>query len=321
MTDHIANHIQNPGLVSDNTLHVVVVCSNSPRYHSRFRLARQCIEELESTPNVKVYVVEAAHGDRHHEVTSSTKTNHLQLRTRSEAWIKESMINLGVRNLVPPTAKYIAWNDADIHFRDPNWAQETLHQLQHFAVVQPWEQCADLGPTGNIMQVHESFGRVHQRGARKARAGEDYDVYAHSGYAWACTRAFWEATGGLLDFCILGSADHHMAWAMIGDGDWTVTNKIPASYARRVREWQNRAMRITHGQVGFTPGRIEHAFHGPKNRRYYRERWQILVDNKFDPDTDLMHDAQGLVQLVGKPTLEHDILLYNRSRSEDSIEE
>ena len=46
----------------------------------------------------------------------------------------------------------------------------------------------------------------------------------------------------------------------------------------------------------------------------------MLVDNGYDPDTDLTYDAQGLIQLIGKPRLEQDIRLYNRSRQEDSIE-
>lgn len=42
----------------------------------------------------------------------------------------------------------------------------------------------------------------------------DYRRYGHTGYVWACTRYFWENVGGLMDFCILGSADHNMALAM-----------------------------------------------------------------------------------------------------------
>jgi hypothetical protein len=318
---HLANHIKNPDLHGANTLHVIGVVSNPVRYHSRYRLAREWQEQMAATPNVRLHMVETAFGDRHHEVTETSNVDHLQLRTRSEIWIKESMINVGMRHLLPRDWKYVAWVDADIAFRDPNWAQETLHQLQHFEVVQPWQHCADLGAQGSIMQTHESFGYVHQRGVQKQRAPFEPYAYAHSGFAWACTRKFWEAVGGLLDFCILGSADHHMAWAMIGDTDGTIHRKMSPSFFAKVRDWQERAMRVTQGQIGFTPGRIEHAFHGPKKRRYYRERWQILVDHGFDPVRDLMYDEQGLVQLVGKPALEQALRVYNRSRFEDSIEE
>lgn len=318
---HLANQIHRPTLCADNTLHVVGVVSNPCRYHSRYRLAREWQEAMLATPNVELHMVEAAFGDRQHEVTEVGDAAHLQLRTRSEIWIKENLINLGVRHLLPRDWKYVAWVDADVFFEDPHWAQETLHQLQHFAVVQPWQQCADLGHLGGIMQVHQSFGFLHQRGVRKQRNSSEPYPYGHSGFAWACTRAFWEAVAGLMDFCVLGSADHHMAWAMTGDVGATIHKRMTPSFFSLCEAWQRRALRLTKGEVGFVPGFIKHGFHGPKKRRYYRERWQILVDHKFDPEHDLMHDDAGLVQLVGKPALEQAIRQYNRSRFEDSIEE
>lgn len=318
---HIHSQIKHPALKSDNTLHVIGVVSNPVRYHSRYRLARDFMDELEGTPNVKPYIVEAAFGDRHHEVTLTKNENHLQLRTNSEIWIKENMINLGVRHLLPRDWKYVAWVDADVHFRDQDWAQEAMHQLQHYPVLQPWQQCSDLGPLGNVSQLFNSFGYLHQKGVRKQQYSAEPYPYAHSGFAWAATRAFWEATGGLPDFCILGSADHHSAWACIDKVDVTIHGKMNPAFFRRLHEWQARAVRITHRQVGFSPGRIEHHFHGPKKRRYYRERWQILVDHDFDPDKDIVYDPQGMIQLVGKPNLEQAIRLYNRARYEDSIEE
>lgn len=320
---HLENHIHNKHLVNDSTLHVIGVCSNPVRYHSRYRLARQWLEEMEKTPNVKAYLVEAAFGDRHHEVTVADNEQHLQLRTNTEIWIKENMINLGVRDLVPRTAKYICWEDADVTHRDPNWALETIHQLQHWPVVQTWSQCADLGPHGNIMEMHQSFGYVHQTGRPKVRLAGNASpyVYAHSGFSWACTRPFWEQAEGLIDFAVLGAGDHHMAWSMIGDGEWTVHKDIGASYLRRVKEWQQRAVRVTRKQVGFVPGRIEHHFHGSKKARQYVSRWDILKKHKFDPDQDLVRDAQGLIRLAGKPELEQAIRVYNRSRNEDGVDE
>lgn len=315
---HIVNQIKNSGVQQTNVLHVVGVVSNPARWHSRYRLAREWQAAMRATPGVELHMVEAAFGDRHHEVTGP---DDLQLRTNSEAWIKESMINLGVRDLLPKDWRYVAWVDADVAFRDPNWAQETIHQLQHHDVVQPWQHCADIGAAGNILQTHTSFGFMRQTGERMQKNATEPYRNAHTGYAWACTRKFWEAVEGLIDFAILGSGDHHMAWAMIGDVDVSIPKVNAPSFFRRCHEWQARAVRVTNGQVGFTPGRIEHAFHGPKKRRYYQERWQILAANAYDPDTDLVHDAQGLVQLVGKPALEHAILQYNRARLEDSIDE
>ena len=181
---HLVNHIHHPELNSDNTLYVVGVLSNSVRVHSRLRIAREWIKAMEETPNVKLVLVELAFGDRKHEVTDSDNPWHLQLRSRQNIWTKESCINLGVARLLPRDWRYMAWIDMDVFFRDPNWALETIHQLQHFPVVQPWSDCADLGPTGNIFQHFRSFGLQHQRRIPKQKhpSQKEYQ-YAHTGFA------------------------------------------------------------------------------------------------------------------------------------------
>ena len=319
MSRHIENQHKHPELVTDNTLHVVAVCSNPARYHSRYRLTREFMTRMGDTPNVKLYMVETAFGDRHHEVTVTGHDLHLQLRTHSEIWVKENQINLGVRYLLPRNWKYMAWVDADVDFRDPYWAQETIHQLQHFPVLQPFQQALDLDSLGGVMATHQSFGYLTQRGVRiQKHSGEPYQ-YGHTGYAWACTRSWWEHVGGLVDFAILGSGDHHMGWAIIGSVDSTIHRGMSPAFFRKLQEWQSKAVVASHREVGFVPGRIEHHFHGAKANRKYRERWKILVDHKFDPDKNLMHDEAGVLQLINNPGLEKAIRQYNRERREDDI--
>jgi hypothetical protein len=321
MHNHLVNHHKHHDLKSDNTLHVIGVISNYVRWQSRYRLFRKWEKAMLQTHGVKLYVVEAAYGDRHYEVTEKDNPHHLQLRTNSEIWIKENMINLGVRYLLPRNWKYMAWIDCDVFFDDPNWAQETMHQLQHFMVIQPWQTCLDTGVNGQGTQLFKSFGYQHQRRIRKQKYSTEPYEFGHTGFAWACRREFWENCRGLLDFAILGSADHHMGWGMIGEIAGTANSKISKEYKTRCIDWQTDAVQITKNEIGFTPGNIKHSFHGPKKKRYYQSRWQILIKHHFNPDKDLRYDNRGVMQLVGKPALEQDIKLYNRSRMEDSIDE
>lgn len=318
---HLVSQIRRPTLISDNTLHVVGVLFNPMRYHSRYRLFREWYEEMTKTPNVVTYVVELAFGDRQFEIAEDGNARHLMLRTDQEIWHKESLINLGVRYLLPHEWKYLCWSDADVFWQDPHWAQEAMHQMQHYSLIQPWRDCLDLGFYGTVTQHFQSFCYVHRAGIKKQRyPGEPYK-YAHTGFAWACTRAFWEAVGGLMHFPVLGSADHHMAWASIGDVKSSVHGKMTDGFKEMALDWERKAFDFTKGNLGFVPTRIEHKFHGPKAKRRYRERWQIFIDHAFDPKNDITYDERGLVRLKDKPHLLDACREYLAFRNEDEITE
>lgn len=322
---HLVQHVQRHDLRSDNTLYVIGVVSNHARYQSRYRLARDFMARMEATPNVQLCIVEAAFGDRHYEVTDGNNPWHLQVRTNSEIWWKEAQINAGVRYLLPRDWKYLAWVDMDVEFDNPQWALDTIHQLQHYPIVQPWQNAINMGPHGNILRTWDSVGfKVHKHGPKvlkdKKYTGDPY-TFGHCGYAWACTRAFFENVCGLIDYAILGSADHHMALGCRGSYSLSIHSMVHGNFMRLCHEWQERAMQVTHGIVGHTVGHLRHHFHGPMSRRGYIDRWNILVRHQFDPIADLRRDERGMPLLIGKPHLEHDIRMYMRNRHEDSIEE
>lgn len=338
MKDHIVNHIKHKGVRDgDNRLHVVCAITNPARFHSRYRLAKKFIEHMASFPEVQLTVVEGAYGSRHYELEEECLkfgADHVKVQLKQEIWVKESLINIGFRHVFIkyPKAKYLCWNDMDIHFHNSNWAQEAIHQLQHFHVIQPWQSAVNLGPTGNGSKLHDSVGEkcrqgmppyhpVHRPGEGKKRYSGDPYIFGHCGYGWCATRRFFENVQGLIDFAILGSADHHMALGCRGYYSHSVHSMMGGNFKHLIHAWQKKAMQLTHGHIGWVDGLITHSFHGPMMRRNYVGRWEILVKNNYDPVEDLQHDEQGLVILVGKPQLEHDIKMYNRKRLEDSIEE
>lgn len=319
---HLQSHILNPELKSDNTLYVIGVISNPVRFHSRYRLARAWLEEMRRTPNVSVHMVEACYGDRLPEVAHTEKD--LAVKVDSEIWIKENLINLGIRHCLPSDWKYVAWVDCDVSFRDPGWALATIHQLQHYNIVQPWQSATDLDFHGNVMSTWTSFGALCASGKPmchdKTKQHLGYH-YAHTGYAWACTRYFYENVGKLTDFNIVGAGDHLMAWACLNKVDATMPTQISPGYKSMCDDWEAKAFHACAGSVGFTTGRLEHNWHGSKGKRKYWSRWDILTKNDFDPKKDLAYDSQGVVVLVGKNKykIEREIMQYNRSRCEDDL--
>jgi hypothetical protein len=66
-------------------------------------------------------------------------------------------------------------------------------------------------------------------------------------------------------------------------------------------------------------GTIVHYWHGSLENRKYRERWDILTKNSFDPLKDIGITKKGLLQLSGEgKRLVEPIANYFLERCEDS---
>jgi len=302
--------------VRNDLLNVVAVYANPIRWESRKRLHRE-FEQHMLDSGVSLTTVECQHGDRPYDLDDHPHINRVRVRASSVCWQKESLLNCGISRL-PDSAKYIAWIDADISFRKPNWASETVHRLQQYPIVQPWDTCYDLGPNGEHLELHKSFCAQYWR--RKPLWCDGPYEFWHPGYAWACTRQTLEWLGGLLDIGITGANDHHMALALIGKAHLSLPGGVHPNYRRHVMNWQERAVRHINQHVGFIEASsIEHHFHGAKKDRKYIDRWQIVTGNNYDPDHDIKRNTHGVIELCGnKARLTHDLDIYMRQRNEDA---
>jgi hypothetical protein len=326
----------------DAPLYVIAAIVNPSRYRSRYSLYRD-FEKYITDAGAVLYTVEAAYGDRDFEITTAGNPRHIRLRTSHEVWHKENLINIGVSRL-PPDWKYVAWIDADVQFARPDIVAETIHQLQHFRVVQMFAHATDLGPRHEPLRSFEGFVAHWMRQNDALRSGPGHSGTGHSetghsetghtgtgrysawhpGYAWACRRDAWDHLGGLIDFAIVGSADRYMACGLIGDIGQSLSADIvrdcPA-YTEWCFEWQARAETTIKHDIGFVDGLLLHYFHGAKRNRGYTDRSAILWKNQFDPARDIKRDWQGLWQLSGRKIgLRDQLRAYFRSRDEDSTE-
>jgi hypothetical protein len=213
--------------MSPELLHVVTAISNPIRFKSRYGLYRD-FEKRVIDAGANLTTVEVAYGDRPFEITYKGHTDHLQIRSRHELWHKENMLNLGIAHAVHvhPNAQYIAWVDADVQFARPDWAAETVHQLQHYDFVQMFSHAQDMGPDYQPLERHVGFMYAHQHGLLKGQP-YTYAGQGHPGYAWAARRDALDKVGGLIDWAILGAGDTHMALALIGRVRQSVAAKAP----------------------------------------------------------------------------------------------
>lgn len=321
-----------PGYKGNRKLYVVTCVSNPLRTKARLELYKRFAQRVEDAGAI-LYTVEMAFGDRPHNLTDVRNPRHLQLRSYFELWHKENMLKLLI-NKLPEDWEYVAWIDADVAFTRPDWVNETIEQLQHYMVIQMFSYAQDLSLRYEPMQMHSGFmhdwyhgkttfnaaGNGSSRGKKPGYNG--YGGYGfdegHPGYAWAARREAIDKLGNLIDFAILGSADRHMACALIGQAEKSFHPDVHPNYKKLVLDWQDRAERYIHHDVGYMAGTITHSYHGKKSNRGYNSRWKILVNNQFDPLTDAYYDAKGLLVIHDKNIkLRDDIRKYFRARHED----
>lgn len=303
-------------------LYVIGVYANPLRWHRRLELTKRWIKDMLETVGVKLVLVEVQHGERLFELLPEEDQNytHIGCRASTLAWSKESAVNVGIRSL-PADAEYVCWCDADVEFRDPEWAIKTVHALQIWPVVQPWGEALDLGPNGEVMEikgehVQTSLGKLY-RTTGVVREGS-YGTYGHPGYVWAATMEFLEYVGLLLDTSGLGAADHQMAMGVIGLSERSIHTQTTPEYQAHIRAWCDRAFAFAQGHLGYVEGRIEHWFHGRKADRKYQERWSVLIEHKFDPITDLVRNRYGIVEITDrKPAMRRAMERYYIERNED----
>lgn len=319
MIYHASQHQPHVRPVS-HPLHVVTAISNPERFRSRYDLYRAFEKQVEDAGAV-LTTVELALGERHHEVTDTAHPRHVQVRSPHELWHKENLLNVGISRL-PADWRYVSWVDADVSFARPDWAAETIHQLQHFDVVQMFSHAQDLGPDRQpIGTAFRSFLSSWEAGIPlppDAGSSGGYGRDWHSGFAWAARRSAVDTLGGLGDVGVLGSGDRHMAEALVGH--LSLHGDLTPGYRRYWERWQDRALALRKN-VGHVPGLLLHHWHGTKRNRQYKTRWQVLIENGFDPDMDLKYDSQGVLQFTPRNAgLRDGVRRYFRQRNEDGVD-
>jgi len=299
------------------TLYVATAYANPVRWRSRRTLLNDFRQHMAASKNVVLHMGEIQYGERPFEITDSQNLSDLQLRTRDELWHKENLLNLVIQTF-PADWKYGAVIDGDFQMTRPDWALEAIHQLQLYDFVQLFSSYSPLSGDHRPTSVTPGFAYSYLSTRRAPSPNLPSHVGAPGG-AWAFRREAFDQVGGLLDTCILGSADWHMAMAGEPDRHWEV-RECPDPYVRKINAWAKRAEALK-GNMGYVQNHAIHHFHGPMSKRGYSSRSRILRDHRFDPDVDLRRDWQGLWQFAGnKPRLRDDIRAYFRERNEDSVD-
>lgn len=282
-------------------LHAITVVFNPRRFRSRINLYRNFAKWVADS-GVKLLTVEIAFGDREYAVTSPNDPWHVQLFTRQELWHKERALNVGLHRLSQLVDwDYVSWMDADIKLARDDWAEETVHLLQHYAVVQMFGEARSLGPnhetvyyTRSIASNFEKYGKVDWYTNPGIKEVNPYVRAGHPGLCWAFRRDELNDIGGWLDICVNGSGDLHMVGCYAGQWTLAGVETAPPGYAGAIRRYGELCDKHVRRNMSYMPGSCDHYWHGRSNDRGYEDRGRLIRKYRFNPSTDLIPDVQGL---------------------------
>ena len=316
------NPRQSPQSNPASTLYVATAYANPQNWRSRRELFRDFRAYMATLPNVRLFVGELAYGNDPFQVTTG-QPDELQLRVPQILWHKENILNLVVKHKFPANWQYGAYCDGDFHFSRTDMAPVAIAEMQTNPWVQLFSSYSNLSGTHHILSSMPGFAYCRSQGEpclREPTAG--YAEVGACGGAWAFTRKAFESAGGLIDFCITGSADWHMAFGLAQAPDLHPELKACSpAYAGAIRDWQQRFANTATSRKppGFVIAHGLHYWHGPIGDRAYGTRWRVLAANKFDPIHDLYRTADGVVQVIAaKQAIIDGIGEYFAARNEDA---
>lgn len=312
-----AHTIPTPIEYTDEYLYVILPYFNYCCFKKRTELFTNFVKEYKNYSGVRIVIVEGIVKDASEQLPdlSSDVFMHITIQLEDRIWIKENLINLGIKR-IPSDWKYVSWIDADISFLNKNWVFDTLDLLQKSDIVQLFHSAVNMGPEGESIKVEQGFIYMAQKSGEEFKKTSKYSTW-HPGFGWACTRKTYDKIGGLLDIAILGSGDRHMALSLIGKADASYPGNIGLSYKAKVLDFQERCTGLI---VDYVKGTILHHFHGSMVNRKYVDRWNILLENLYNVKNDIYYNDEGVISLTEKgKRMQPDMDEYFLERNEDAV--
>jgi hypothetical protein len=305
---------------------------------------------------INLVTVECAFGDEPFELAPSPSV--IQVRGRDVMWMKERLINLAIERLPSHVKKVAwvdadilftnpAWAQETAALLD-RWPIVQMFEMVALLPPNPsTSQSEEL--LGFVRQQrHMSlFYKESHNAAGGAWAGQRALVQQYGLYDAAILGSgdnLWNhAASGLLRskwiYNIIGAPRKPLRrlparlsarmerlqwpdWLI----DWRVSriqSQLPAlaetePYFAHYLAWAIRWYAAVRGRMAFTTGVALHLWHGALAGRRYSQRSEILRRNRFNPDTDLRLNEQGVWEWANdKEALRRELADYFHARRED----
>lgn len=239
----------------------------------------------------------------------------IRLRSNSVMWQKERLINHGV-SLLPSSCEYYAWLDCDVLFEMDDWVDQAVYKLDSNDIIQLFKRvyympkdCESFdGRYDTMVQGVIWQNLTHKNWLERRRT--KCLPFSSPGFAWAARRDFV-----LYDKNIVGSGDTFIVDCLLGSWD---IHGFAKKFTPKMREhMMNWCSQLPNLKYDYIPQSIYHLYHGSLKNRGYMDRHDILIDNDFDPTTDIRYENNVLEWNTDKQDLHDRIRKYFYDRKED----
>lgn len=262
---------------------------NPMGYKSR-RVNYEIFAALMRRSGIPLLTVECAFNDQPYDLPEQLDV--VRVRSQSPIWQKERLLNLAI-SWLPSACRSVSWHDCDMVYLNKNWAQETVELLEHVGVVQLFQTCNRLPQNFadgvDMRDLCTSFTEVVGKNPEVLKTNCYYD-HGHPGYAWAARRDILDRHG-LYEHAIVGSADHCMAHAAVGDYYSECAHRPMHKQPRLVEhfyEWAKPFADSVGGRIGTVSGEAMHLWHGDLAHRKYLMRHLEFAEFGVNPFTDII---------------------------------
>ncbi len=225
-------------------------------------------------------------------------------------WQKERLLNILLEK-VPKEYTNVAWVDCDIIFENPNWVDEVNENLKKYKILHLYENAKRLNSDGRIGLTSKSIIKR----SLEINHVEDNLSKGIPGFAWAARREVLEKIK-FLDTQIIGGADALMFFSFFGKNNTIFHQKMNMNWKNVYLKWFQNSYSEVRNSVSHISGDIIHLYHGDTKNRNYNNRYDILNDVSFNPETDLVLDKNNLWKFKNL-TLSKKMSEYFESRNED----
>lgn len=245
-------------------------------------------------------------GDHDADIVKSfraSKAKHLM-------WQKERLLNIALK-ILPESAKYVAWVDADVLFVDDKWIKKTQDMLRRYNIVQLFSEVRYL-MSDQTSKVRQEISYSYSEGTPldltgyKAPRSTSYVADIRNrpnapnredlrmGLAWASKREVMEKVM-FPEFCVVGGGDKIMLQAIMPSympNKDSVYHHSSSIQRRETIGYQKTLSNAVGGEdnVGYLETVILHLFHGKRKDRYYIAREKLLRDIKFNTEKHLIKE-------------------------------